>query len=154
MHVNALTSMACIPIFPLPSSIDLDEFPDGETLTRIQQLGSHSEDFMSADSSESEASGKPVKRQPPILISISLPPVPAELVQRVEDGLFIKMAELSPNVLDSAELNTEKRPPKQLHMVSDIVEWVQCFGIYVEIVSRSRPARVADLIHRAPLSVA
>ena len=136
--------MACIPILPLPSSVDLDKLPDGDALTHIQQLGSHSDDLMSVDSSKSEASGKPVKRQPPVLISNSLPPVPAELVQRVEEGLFIEMAELSPNVLNSAELNTGKQPPKQLHVVSDIVEWVQCFGIYVAIVSRSRLARVAD----------
>lgn len=100
------------------------------------------------DSSDSETTGKPVKLQPPVLISNSLPPVPAELVQRVEEGLFIEMAELSPNALDSAGLNMEKRlrSPKHLYVISDIVEWVQCFGIYVAIVSRSKPARVADLI--------
>ena len=99
---------------------------------------------MSVGSSESEATGKPVKRQPPFLISSSLPPVPAEVVQRVKKGLFIEMTEFSPNFLDSAEFNTGKWPPKLLHVVSDIVEWVQCFGIYVAIVSRSRPACVAN----------
>ena len=31
-------------------------------------------------------------------------------------------------------------------MVSDIVEWLQCFGIYIAIISRKQPARVIDLL--------
>jgi len=103
---------------------------------------------MGVDSSDSETTGKPVKLQPPVLISNSLPPVPAELFQRVEEGLFIEIAELSPNALDSADHNMEKRlrSPKHLYVISDIVEWVQCFGIYVAIVSHSKPGCVTDLI--------
>ena len=32
-----------------------------------------------------------------------------------------------------------------LDMVSDIVEWLQCFGTYIAIISRKQPARVLDL---------
>ena len=31
-------------------------------------------------------------------------------------------------------------------MVSDIVEWLQYFGIYIAIISRKQPARVIDLL--------
>jgi len=106
MSIHQLSWLAC-PSFPLPStSVDLDGLPDSDKLVHIQQLGSHSDDLMSVNSSESEATGKPVKQQTPVLISNSLPLVPAELVQQVEEGLFIEMEELQPNVLDLTELNT------------------------------------------------
>ena len=59
------------------------------------------------------------------------------------------MAELLPSYLDTADLNTDdqhtrsrKRPP----VLSDIMDWVQCFGMYIAIVSRHKPKRVADLL--------
>ena len=87
-------------------------------------------------------------RQPPVLISNGLPPVPATLIKRVKRGLFIKMAKLSPSYLDSAELDTgsQHKSRKQLSEVSDIVEWVQCFGTYVNFISCSKPKRIAELI--------
>jgi len=69
-------------------------------------------------------------------------------VRKAEEGLFIEMAELLPSYLDSVELNTGKqsRSRRQLPEVSDIVEWIQCFRIYMAIISRSRPKCMADLI--------
>jgi len=59
------------------------------------------------------------------------------------------MAELHPSYLDSVELNigdqtagANKRAPEIL----DIVDWIQCFSIYITIISRSKPKRIADLI--------
>ena len=119
-------------------------------LPHIQQLDlcSHSDDLISVTSSDSEFTSNSEKPLPPVLISNSLPPVPASLVKWVEQELFIEMAELSLSHLDSAELNTGNQlgPHKQLPKVSDIVEWVQCFGVYMAIVSRSKPKCVADLI--------
>jgi len=58
------------------------------------------------------------------------------------------MAELLPSYFDSVELNTGKqsRSYRQLPEVSDIVEWIQRFGIYMAIISCSRPKYMADLI--------
>jgi len=116
---------------------------DGEVPSHIQQLGSDLDDRISVSNSDSETAHNSVK---PILISDCLPPVPAKLVKRVQEGYFI---ELSPNHLDCAELNTGIQSQShrlQLPEVSDIMEWVQCFGIYVAIISQSKPKRVADLI--------
>ena len=70
-------------------------------------------------------------------------------MKRVEDGLFVEMAELLPSYLDSADLNIDdqrvgscKRPPT----VSDIIDWIQCFAVYMAIISRQKPKRVADLL--------
>jgi len=104
------------------------------------------DDRISVSSLDSETA---VKLMPPILISDYLPPVPAKLVKRVQEGYFIEMAELSPNHLDCAELNTGTQSQSrrlQLPEVSDIMEWVQYFGIYVAIISQSMPKHVADLI--------
>ena len=35
---------------------------------------------------------------------------------------------------------------KQIPEISDIVDWIQCFGIYMAIISWSKPNRIADLI--------
>jgi len=70
-------------------------------------------------------------------------------VKRVEEGLFVEMAELLPSHLDSAVLNAGDQPTgthKQLPEVVDIVDWIQCFGIYIAIISRTKPKRIADLI--------
>ena len=72
------------------------------------------------------------KTTPPMLISNSLPPVPAKLVNKIQEGQFIEMAELLTDTLSSpeyiAEVNSQshKQKPKE---VTDILDWVQCFGV-------------------------
>ena len=79
-------------------------------LSHIRQLGSYqSDDHININSSDSDASFKTEKLQQPILISNGLPLVPARLVRRAEEGLFIEMAELLPSYLNSVELNTGKQ---------------------------------------------
>ena len=59
------------------------------------------------------------------------------------------MAELHPNYLDSVELNMGYQPTglhKQVPEIPDIVDWIQCFGIYMAIISWSKPKRIEDLI--------
>jgi len=62
-------------------------------------------------------------------------------VKRGQEVLFIEMAELSLNYLDSAEFNVGNQIQSHKHIpeVTDIMEWVQCFGIYLAIVSCSKP---------------
>ena len=64
----------------------------------------------------SENAGSSSTPLPPILIS-GLPPVPAKLVKKAQDGLFIEMADLLPQKLISAEYYTEGNTtsPKQKH---------------------------------------
>ena len=67
-------------------------------------------------------------RQPPILLSNSLPPVPPRLVKRVEEGLFIEMFELLPDPLCSADWNSEDQSTSTMHKpseLSNITDWVQ-----------------------------
>jgi len=59
------------------------------------------------------------------------------------------MAELLPSYLDSADFDTgclQTRSHKRLPVLRDITKWVQCFGMYIAIISRHKPKRVADLM--------
>ena len=59
------------------------------------------------------------------------------------------MAELLPDYLNSADANLKDRPSSsksKLEEVNNIIDWIQCFGIYIAIFSRSTPERVADLV--------
>ena len=89
------------------------------------------------------------KPPPPVLISGGLPPVPAKLVKRIQDGLFVEMAELLPETLSSPEYAASEEPAGQkqkLREVTNIVDWVQCFGVFIAIISRKEPNRITDLI--------
>ena len=130
-------------------SLAFDEIPDGEQIPHVKELGSQDDDLISINSSSSEALYSSRKLHPPVLISDGIPPVPLRLLKRVEQGLFVEMAKLHPSYLDSVELNMDYQSTgshKQVPEISDIVDWIQCFGIYMGIISRSKPKRIADLI--------
>ena len=89
------------------------------------------------------------KPLPPRLISGGLPPIPAKLVKRIQDGLFVEMAELLAETLISPEYTVDdqstssKQKPKE---VTNITDWVQCSGLFIAIISLKEPHRIPDLI--------
>lgn len=58
------------------------------------------------------------------------------------------MSELLPDHLGSADANVgDRRANKtKLSEVDNIIDWIQCFGIYIAVLSRSAPDLVADLL--------
>lgn len=58
------------------------------------------------------------------------------------------MSELLPDHLGSADANVgDRRANKtKLSKVDNIIDWIQCFGIYIAVLSHSAPDRVADLL--------
>jgi len=86
------------------------------------------------------------KPLPPKLISGGLPPI---LVKRIQDGLFVKMAELLAEALLLPEYTVDdqsassKQKPKE---VTNIMGWVQCFGLFIAFISFKEPHRIPDLI--------
>ena len=75
------------------------------------------------------------------------PPVPSKLVKKIEAGDFIDMAELRPEGLGTMEDSAPGRSTKgKTKMISNILEWIRCFSLYVAILSRSAPHRVPDLL--------
>ena len=84
------------------------------------------------------------------MVSSGLPPIPAKLVNRIQEGLFVEMSDLLPDTLTSAEYNAgedhaDSRKSKHRRDLS-IMEWVQSFAVYLAVVSRTKPHRIADLL--------
>ena len=55
------------------------------------------------------------------------------------------MAELLPEQVGSQEDDSKAAKPKRWS-ISTILEWIQCFGIYIAIIARKDPTRVTDLL--------
>ena len=107
-------------------------------------MGSFNDNLISVGSSSSEALYSSKKLHPLVMISNGISPVLLRLVKWVEQGL-LEMAELHPNFLDSVQLKFGDQPSgstKRLPEIVDIVDWIQCFGIYIAIISRSKPQRI------------
>ena len=90
------------------------------------------------------------------MISCGLPPVPAKLVKGIQDRLFVEMSEPLPDKLTSAEYNTGEdhtSSQKEKYEVLSIVEWVQCFNIFIAILSHTLPDCTADLLGHQQLII-
>lgn len=82
-------------------------------------------------------------------IGPGLPPVPNKLVARIQAGEFIDMAELLPDRLgvSTTPSRDDKQAAKQKHrQVTNILEWIQCFSIYVAVLTQKHPDRIQDLL--------
>lgn len=59
----------------------------------------------------------------------------------------MEMAELSPERLlhytDEDQARSNKNKPQE---VSNIVEWLQCFGTYIAVIFHTGPGQMADLL--------
>lgn len=85
----------------------------------------------------------------PVPIGVAFLPVSPKLVAKIESGAFIEMAELIPQRLGNVRgyLSEEQGPttPKK-RSVTSTLEWIQCFSIYIAIISNKQPERVPDLL--------
>ena len=129
---------------PISSPPALDTIPSSSQLSQIHQ--------------DSESTPQPPNNvqpnQPqcsgagPMNLRGGIPPIPAKLVKRIQDGSFIEMSELLPELLCNASLPEEasnaSRP--RTYSVGSIIEWVRCFSCYIAVISRSQPERVVDLL--------
>ena len=81
---------------------------------------------------------------PPVLTpGSSIPPVSPSLVQKIESGAFIELADLVPNHLGFEEIVGSKSKQRP---VTNISEWLQAFAVYVSVIRRKQPQRVPDLM--------
>ena len=83
-----------------------------------------------------------------MLFSTGLPPIPAKLMDRIQGGLFVEMFYLLPQKLICAEYSVGDHITSQRqkqYKVTAIIEWVQCFGINIVIVSKKEPEWMVDL---------
>ena len=73
-------------------------------------------------------------------IGAGFPPVPEKLVSRIEAGEFIEMAELLLDHMGTTGMRTSDDQSRVLRsrrkVVTNILEWVECFAIYIAVISR------------------
>ena len=139
--LTIITTLLCVAIGRLPDKTQLRHVQE----FRLNQIP--------ADSNRPPPINNPSalmnKPTAPMLLSFGLPPVPARLMKRIQDGLFIEMPDLLPEKLISAECNVGDNAAgqKQKHQeMITILKWVQCFGLYTAIVSHAKLERTADLL--------
>ena len=71
------------------------------------------------------------------LLGAGLPPVPAKLVTRIESGAFIEMVDLLPEQLGTYYYDKESKAWTKKPSVTNILEWLQCFAVYIAVRARS-----------------
>ena len=78
-----------------------------------------------------------------------MPPIPAKLAKCIQEGQFIEMAELLPDFLRSPNPSDEdqfKTSKSRNWEITNIVDWIQCFSLYIAIICRSQPQQIVDLL--------
>jgi len=77
-----------------------------------------------------------------------MPPIPAKLVKRIQEGNFLEKADLAPECLCNASLpdDTSKTTKLDSYSVGSILEWVRCFSCFIAVIYHSQPQRVIDLL--------
>ena len=87
-------------------------------------------------------------------IGAGFPPVPLKLIERIQAGDFIDMAELLPERLGFNAFNCPMSDDKdgkhssksRKRQVTTITEWVQCFSIYAAVIAEKYPIKIRDLL--------
>jgi hypothetical protein len=82
-------------------------------------------------------------------IGPGLPPVPNKLVVRIQAGEFIDMAEFLPDRLgiNTTPSKDDKQATKQKRrQVTNILDWIQYFSIYVAVLTQKHPDCIQDLL--------
>ena len=80
-----------------------------------------------------------------------MPPIPAKLAKRIQDGQFVEMVELLPDLLrgynpsDEDQLKSSKSKYRE-SQITNIIDWIQCFSLYIAIICRTQPQRTVDLL--------
>jgi len=80
-----------------------------------------------------------------------LPPVPQKIVERIDKGEYIEMCELLPEFWmapreseESAAQRTAKSRGRR--QTQDVCVWLQCFAVYVVMMSARWPKRVPEMM--------
>jgi len=86
-----------------------------------------------------------------IFIGAGQPAVPATLVRKIRAMEFIDMEDFSPNQLGipanhQGEEASRTSSKGRTRTVSSIVEWLQCYAIYLSVMCRVHPEKIPDML--------
>ena len=154
-YVSNMKSLLVLCALPLA----IGQLPSPSHLTHVSQITEVPPSFQPADTSSHRPSTSVLDSGPTftnhqhkdsdVIDILGLPsPISGKLVKRVEQGSFIEIAELLLESLGHLTIDDDQpaTPKPRRQAISGIVEWLQCFGTYIAIVSWKQPARVLDLL--------
>ena len=85
-----------------------------------------------------------------VFIGQGLPPVPKKLASKIESGKFVDMSELLPDRLGCSKTSIPEDKSwgtkSKKRAVANILEWIQCFSIYIAVIAQKSPERIPDLL--------
>ena len=149
---NSIAALACETfITPLPITYPaVGSLPDCTLLNNLEIMDPTTRPTHAELSHPPPSTPSTPQLEPQAMtIGEGLPPVPGKLIKKIESGQFIELAELLPDRLgftaasddDGPKASKSKNKP-----IASIIEWIQCFGTYTAVLSKSQPHRVADLL--------
>ena len=122
----------------------MNQIPTVDQLSRVNHL---SEAIRQQPGSRTNITA--VATQPFIHWGGRLLPIPEKLVCRIQEGRYINMAELLPDSLEASDsIDDDQTTTTKLKQqdVTQIMDLIQCFSIYIAVVSCAKPDHVTDLI--------
>ena len=140
--------MHCQTPVPCTADVTLGEIPTQKDLEALRTLDSEQDQPKKSASPATQSTAEVVT------LGAGLPPVPKKLVSRIQAGEFIDMSELLPDRLsatsppfakgDSSEAKGQAKPSRR--QVANVLEWLQCYSIYVAVVTEKKPDKIKDLL--------
>ena len=115
------------------------------TESQLQHIGITGEQLANTGQSAIENVNTPITTCIRIL-GAGLPPVPAKLVSKIESGAFIEMADLLPEQLGTYYFDEGPKARTKKSSVTNIIEWLQCFTIYIAVRCQKQPERIRDFM--------
>lgn len=96
------------------------------------------------------ASGRPAGGATPgpasIYMGEGLPPVPGRIADRIRRWEFVELHELLPELLTNQKVEEGPRAKTGRKRTLDMNAWLQCFAVFVSVVSREAPESVPELM--------
>ena len=115
------------------------------TESQLQHISITREQLATTEQSTVQNTNTPITTCISIL-GAGLPPVPAKLVSKIESGAFIEMADLLPEQLGTYYSDEEPKARTKKPSVTNIMEWLQCFAVYVAVRCQKQPERIRDIM--------
>ena len=87
------------------------------------------------------------------MLRAGLPPVLTKLVSKIESGAFIEMADLLPEQLGTYGYDKESKTRTKKPSVTNILEWLKCFAVYVAVRGQKQPDCIRDFMRYQDLII-
>ena len=125
--------------------------PPREMLSHITEITSLTHETTSSTNGYNARLRDPLANKSTMVsVGGGFPPVPLKLVNKIESGEFVDMDDLLPDKLGSTrpQMHDDQSTTtkSRRRSVTNILEWIQCFSVYIAVITRKQPERIQDLL--------